>query len=69
MINLLGLLKFIGLYFIVLFSFFAMVRGILEFKVFMSFEDKSSEDLNRIIVKISFGISNLTFILYQTFIY
>lgn len=63
--NLVYFLKSLGLYFAVLFSFLCLVKGVLEFKVYMSFENKDVEILRRVISFITFGITNLTFILYK----
>jgi len=36
-----------------------VIRGFIEYKVFMSFEDKEINIISRITIMISFGITNL----------
>ena len=61
MYEFLDILNKIWIWFIIFVSVLSIVKGYIEYKVFMTFEDKDLNLIVRFIGLIAFGISNLIF--------
>lgn len=55
---------YFAIWFVTLISIYSLTRGVLEFKVYMSFEEKNIDLLSRFSTYIAFGISNLSVLYY-----
>lgn len=59
-----SILKSIGIWLIMFASVYWIVKGMLEFKIYTMFEEKNPEMILRFSGMISFGLTNIYFIIF-----
>lgn len=52
------------LWFVTLVSIYSLMKGVFEFRVYMTFDEKNTDLLDRFAFYIGFGISNLSLLYY-----
>jgi hypothetical protein len=52
------------IYLVTLISIYSLIRGVYDFKVYMTFDEKNTDLLDRFAIYIGFGVSNLSVLYY-----